>query len=233
MVLTLSFTPKEAKDIVKALQEYPSLPSPSAYELARHKVGEANVTVYTSGKIVVQGKSALVEEAVEEKIIQWMGSAHDELVLGIDETGRGENTGPLVIGGVVGQRNALRKLRDSKKTSDITKAYAHATKDSLMNMSISFNAETIDTLRGKGFTLNTIEAEAMKKMHELAQVFFPQSITIADGRPLQKGMKGIVFQEKADDIEPSVGAASIIAKHTRNESGDHATRKSWKTKEKD
>ncbi len=230
MVVTLSLSTKEVESVLARMEEYPSLPTPSKYELARHQMGKTIVTFYTSGKIVIQGTSTEVEHAVSEKIVEWLGNETDELVFGIDEVGRGEKDGPLVITGVLGQRNALRTLRDSKKTSDVKKKYAEATGKSLMQVSVSFNAETIDSLRVAGKTLNDLEASAAQYMHALVEEFFPKSITIMDGKPLKKGMKGIVFQEKADDKEASVSAASIVAKHTRNESGDHQTRKTWTTK---
>ena len=67
MVATLSFTKSEVSKIVLSLGEYPSLPTPSAYEKARYKIGQSIVTVYTSGKIVIQSPSLEVENAVKEK----------------------------------------------------------------------------------------------------------------------------------------------------------------------
>jgi ribonuclease HII len=229
MVVTLSFTPAETKTVLKELEKYPSLPTPSPYEKARHKVGDTIVTVYTSGKIVIAAKNTEVEKAVKEKLLSWMEKENDERVFGIDEVGRGEKTGPLVVGGVLGQRNSLRGLRDSKKTSNISAHYQEATKYALIDMRVSVSASMIDELRKKGLTMNDIQAEIAMAFHQLKEKFSPESITLMDGKPLRKGMKGIVFQEKADDIEPSVSAASIIAKHTRNESGDTNERKTWKT----
>lgn len=231
MVVTLSFTPTETKTVLKELEKYPALPTPSQYEKARHKVGEAVVTVYTSGKIVIAAKHADVEKAVKEKLLSWMEKENDERVFGIDEVGRGEKTGPLVVGGVLGQRNELRGLRDSKKTSNISKHYTEATQHALLDMRVSVSARMIDELRKKGLTMNDIQAEIALAFHLLKEKLSPESMTLMDGKPLRKGMKGIVFQEKADDIEPSVSAASIIAKHTRNESGDTHERKTWKTRD--
>lgn len=230
MVITLSLSTGEMKKVLEKMEGYPSLPTPSKYELMRLQVGKTMVTFYTSGKVVIQGANGDVEKAVSEKLVEWLGKEMDELVLGIDEVGRGEKDGPLVVSGVLGWRNQLRTLRDSKKTNDIKKKYAEASGKSLMQVSVSFNAETIDALRNKGKTMNDLEASAAQHMHNMVQEFFPNSITIMDGRALKKGMKGIVFQEKADDAEACVSAASIIAKHTRNESGDYGERKTWKRK---
>lgn len=230
MVATLSFTAKEIKPILSQLEKYPSLPTPSPYEKARHKVGNAQVTVYTSGKVVITSTNKEVENAVKEKLVSWLEKDSNELVFGIDEVGRGEKTGPLVVGGVLGYRNSLRGLRDSKKTGNISAHYKDATKHSLIDMRVSINPSMIDELRKSGFTMNDIQAEIALAFHSLKEKFSPKSMTLMDGRPLKKGMKGIVFQEKADDIEPSVSAASIVAKHTRNESGNTDDRKTWKNK---
>jgi ribonuclease HII len=230
MVVTLSLSTIEMKKVLAKMDEYASLPTPSQYELERKQMGKNSVTFYTSGKVVVQGPNPDVERAASEKLVEWLGKEMDELVLGIDEVGRGEKDGPLVVSGVVGWRNSLRMLRDSKKTMDIKKKYADATGKSLMQVSVSFSAETIDALRNEGKTLNDLEASAAQHMHDLVKEFFPNALTIMDGRALKKGMKGMVFQEKADDSEASVSAASIVAKHLRNESGDHGERKTWKTK---
>lgn len=229
MVVTLTLSTREVEKVLETWKEYPRLATPSKYELERLRVGKSIVTFYTSGKIVIQGTNTDVEKAVSEKLVELLGKEMDELVFGIDEVGRGERDGPLVVSGVLAWRNSLRMVRDSKKTSDVKKKYADATGKSLMQVSVSFNAETIDLLRNAGKTMNDLEASAAQHMHALVQEFFPESITIMDGRTLKKGMKGIVFQEKADDTEASVSGASIVAKHTRNESGDHGTRKTWKT----
>ena len=231
MVQTLSFTPKEAKELEKKLQHYDSLPAPSKYELARFQFGQAIVTLYTSGKVVVQGKNALVETAVKEKIIGMFESGSDELVFGMDEVGRGERHGPLVVSGVLGQRNALRGLRDSKKTNNIKAKFEEATAKSWLQSTVAVNAEYIDALRTRGVNLNEIEIIIAKHLHALATELEKDSVSIMDGKTMRGAPKGLVFLEKADDVEPSVSAASIVAKHLRNESGDKAERKTWKKKE--
>lgn len=229
MVLTLSFEKSEIAPLIRELSAYPELPTPSQYEKARHQVGACKVTVYTSGKVVIQGNSPHAEEGVKKTLLSWVGE-NEDVILGIDEVGRGEREGPLVVSGVVGKRNALRGLRDSKKTGDVKKKYPEATRESIAQMSVSVNAETIDSLRNAGWTMNDIQATIAEHFHQLAQALFPHSHTIMDGKPLKRGMKGIVFREKADDVEPPVSAASIIAKHLRNEGGDHGERKTWKRK---
>ncbi|MDZ4256209.1 MAG: hypothetical protein U1C71_01270, partial [archaeon] len=171
----------------------------------------------------------LIEKEVRQTIQEWVGE-DGELIFGLDETGRGELNGPLVVAGVLGKRNALRGIRDSKKTKDVPARYTETTGNSWLQASVSVNATAVDILREKGFTMNEVEAIIAEHLHALTQKLFPESQTIMDGAPLKRGLRGIVFREKADDIEPSVSAASIIAKHLRNESGDTDERKTWKRK---
>ena len=60
---------------------------------------------------------------------------------------------------------------------------------------------------------------------------FGNAKIIADGAPMKTKNNKIKFIPKADDLEPVVGAASIIAKHCRNNSSDKEERKTWKKKE--
>ena len=57
---------------------------------------------------------------------------------------------------------------------------------------------------------------------------YPPARIIVDGNPMKTKSKGIEFIPKADDKEAVVGAASLVAKSTRNSSSDKKTRKSWK-----
>ena len=51
---------------------------------------------------------------------------------------------------------------------------------------------------------------------------------IVDGAPI-RGISGVEFLPKGDDLIPQCGAASVIAKHARDESADREKRKSWKS----
>jgi ribonuclease HIII len=88
-------------------------------------------TLYTSGKLVVQGKEKqeFIEFYLEPKILKNFSFSNPEVFLdktariGIDESGKGDFFGPLCVAGVFAEGQeivALKKLgvRDSKEISD-------------------------------------------------------------------------------------------------------------------
>ncbi|MFH1256425.1 MAG: DUF3378 domain-containing protein [Candidatus Diapherotrites archaeon] len=218
--------PKAENEKVKAfLSSFGCLPVTSPHMECRAKINDCAVTLYSNGKIVLQGKG--VEEA-KEKLLQALNSA-PELVLGFDETGRGEAFGPMVISAVLGDTNRLRELRDSKKTNKIAEKHAIASKNSLAQASVSLNAEMIDSLRANGLNLNEIEAKAIDKLIELFAELGVKAVVKVDGSALKLKNK-VEFIVKGDDLEPVIGAASVEAKFLRDNSADAAKRKSWNLK---
>jgi ribonuclease HIII len=88
----------------------------------RAKRGSANVIFYHSGSLLVQGSSA-DKQRLEELLAPDAGT--DARTLGMDESGKGDYFGPLVLAAVLvgpGALTAFRKLgvRDSKTLTDET-----------------------------------------------------------------------------------------------------------------
>ena len=183
---------------------------------------DCTVTLYSSGKLVIQGKK---EQEVKEFALSEL-LPHEEIELGIDEAGRGEGSGPLVVAGVLGDKNRLRELRDSKKTHDIEGKRQIVSENALAIATAEFSSAFIDSERRKGMTLNEIQAKAAKAINFALnpRSKFP---VIVDGRPL-KGCNGYRFVVNGDDLNPVVGAASVVAKSARANSKDKAKRKTWK-----
>jgi len=219
----ISLRESEKAKVLKALESMEKAQTTSPSEEARWKTEKCTVTLYRTGKLVVQGNNA---EKVRGQIMEKL-ELGKELVLGIDETGRGEFSGPLVVSGVLGETNSLRGLRDSKKTKDISQKYGLATKNSLAQASISFNALFLDELR-RTMTLDQIQAKAVDSFASLFKELGVKAPVRVDGSGLKTKEKGIEFIVKGDDLEPAISAASIVSKNLRNISGDKEQRKSWK-----
>ena len=150
-------------------------------------------------------------------------------ILGIDEAGRGSVLGPLVIAGVVipeKMKNVLDNMgvKDSKR---LTPARREVLSRKLKNMFewdvVIYSARDIDDLRASGINLNEIERKGMEEL--LLKLDFDKAIVDAvDVKSqryqdrLQKSTgKDVKAEHKADDKYLEVGAASIIAKQTRDD----------------
>jgi len=223
MQSVLNFSQNEKKEIRKILEKYEKQETKTSFEELRVKTKDATATLYSSGKLVIQGKNS---EEVKENILREMNITEETLV-GIDETGRGEKNGSFVISAVLGERNKLRFCRDSKKTTDIEEKATEIRKKALATVSFSVSAELIDTLRRKGITMNKIQATAFDCEADFFNALIPEARIIADGKKIETKNKKIEFLIKGDDKEPVIGAASIIAKSEREKS-EKEIRKTWK-----
>ncbi len=224
---TLNFGKEHKERLKAALRAAEQRPTTNYFEELRGTIGGCTVTLYESGKLSIQGAQAA---KVKKEILESLGLA-PELVIGIDEVGRGERTGPMVITGVLGDTNGLRELRDSKKTSDIAKKEKIVSEKMLASVSVTINAKMIDLARNHGKNMNEIEADAIEKISEILLGLSDAKI-IVDGAPMKTKNPKIIFLPKGDDLEPVVGAASVVAKHLRNSSADMEERKTWKKKGK-
>lgn len=230
MVEVLNFGASEKKKLVsalKALKGHSEAETKTEHEEYRCRVGADTVTVYSTGKVTIQGNSAL---GTKKDLLASLG-LEKEVMLGIDEAGRGEREGPLVVSAVYGDKNLLRELRDSKKVKAGSLKAKHdiVSRDSLAIASVVFNAEFVDLLRNKGITMDEMQARSANAFIGLFDSLNERPAVRIDGSPL-KGIQRGDFIVKGDDLEPVIGAASINAKYARTESKDRKERKTWRKK---
>ena len=149
------------------------------------------------------------------------------LVLGLDEAGRGGVVGPLVVAGVVLDPQTRDKLRqlgvcDSKRlTPNRRRALVREIECVAQRIEIcEFNADTVDRRYTEDSDLDTLEREAAD---EILTRVIPIGRVVADGQrlfePLASKYPDLVFtaNDHADAKHVSVAAASVIAKHRRDE----------------
>ncbi|MDD5178237.1 MAG: ribonuclease HII [Candidatus Nanoarchaeia archaeon] len=153
------------------------------------------------------------------------------MILGIDEAGRGPVIGPLVIAGTMTDENDLEKLkelgvRDSKlvlpkKRAELFKKLKKIT----VSHTIVINPKEIDeAVESANLNLNWLEAI---KAAEIINIMNPDKVILdcpspnlkAYERYLRKHLQNkeipIICEHKADLNYVIVGAASILAKETR------------------
>src|SRR5476651_794333 len=198
------------------------------------------VNAYTSGKLLVQGKGAkeFVEFTIEPEIVGEAKLGYDEIHnpemfqphLGIDESGKGDFFGPLVIAGVFVDGDLPRQLidlgvKDSKLITSDKKAHevADAIKECIsldrFNV-IVISPEKYNELYVKFRNLNSLLAWGHASVIEnlltrwpkcpraLSDKFAHESLI---QRALKEHGKRIILQQRTK-AESAVAAASILAR---------------------
>lgn len=151
-----------------------------------------------------------------------------EEICGVDEAGRGPVIGPLVVAGVcVADDSEFKKMgvRDSKKLSpERREELAAEIREIARCKTVVLPAEDIDTLR-KEMTLNEVETRLFVSILDelrpgIAYVDSADVDAKRFGDDIKKNLNfeiTIISEHGADDTYPVVGAASIIAKTTRDQ----------------
>ena len=120
---------KETLESVLKERDFAFSHPPHTVFLAKGK--GVSITLYQSGKLVVQGREMkeFIEYTLEPEVLKsfTFGYEHIDVKphIGVDESGKGDFFGPLVIGGVYASEKgieALKKIgvKDSKKLKDDT-----------------------------------------------------------------------------------------------------------------
>jgi ribonuclease HII len=151
------------------------------------------------------------------------------MICGVDEAGRGPVIGPLVIAGVSYEDDSFLikyNIRDSKKITPKTREMlANKIKKSAITYEIlTINASDIDDMR-KVMTLNELEVNAFSQVIKKLEpeLCFVDAADVNEKRFGKEILSRLTYKptiiskHKADELYPIVGAASILAKTTRDE----------------
>ena len=129
-------------------------------------------------------------------------------ILGVDEAGRGPMAGPLVVGGVIFPEDFYdERINDSKK---LTEKKREALYDLIIENALAYQIEVLSVEEVD--TLNVYEASrtGMKRIIAALEPDF----TLSDAMPLGDIPHLSIIKGDAKSI--SIGAASILAKVTRD-----------------
>lgn len=149
-----------------------------------------------------------VQTAIEHPLEEDLWNQH-ELILGMDEAGRGPLCGPLTVAGVIfekGYRNPL--LNDSKKLSEKRREQLalQIMEDALAYQILFIDEQTIDELN-----IYQASREGMETIADHLQADW----IITDAMPLQRHPNHQA-EIKGDARSISIAAASILAKTARD-----------------
>ena len=136
-VYTIKLTKAQASHVKSYLDEHGFEAETVPYAEFAGRNREVGVVFYQSGKLVVQGKGTenFVQFFLEPHVLQEARLGYDEVLnprafephIGVDESGKGDYFGPMVISAVFASKGAFSKfkelnVRDSKTISSDAKA---------------------------------------------------------------------------------------------------------------
>lgn len=164
------------KDLdVLLAHDYKDVPTKNAYE-ARRLRGEATVILYSTGRLLIQGSVMAVKYT--EKILKGTAEKPSSenkglLVIGSDESLKGDTFGGMVAAAVKADDRARKKLeeigvRESKKLSDTKiRAIAPRIKAVLGRNNyavVERTPETYNFAKGQTWLLNTMHSQAIRAL---------------------------------------------------------------------
>jgi ribonuclease HIII len=192
--------------------------------------------LYTSGKLVVQGKEMkpFIEFYLEPEILHSLDFSHPHANadkterIGVDEAGKGDYFGPLSIGAVYIQANQFDELiklgiKDSKKIQDdlilkmAEKINQICQVESIVIFPQKYN-ELYQQFKNLNYLLAWGHSKAIENLHAKTGCHkvildqFAASKSVIDQAISRKGLKLDVHQMHKAEQDLAVAAASIVAR---------------------
>ncbi len=239
---TAQLTQSQAKDLVNLMKRGSFEMQTRPYMLAFGKKGKLSVAVYEKGpKVVVQGKetSDFVQFTLEPEILGEARLGYEEVHppehyqphFGVDESGKGDFFGPLVIAGVYVDGEIVRELvaagvTDSKRISSDARirelAEAIRSIGGVHHETILISPQKYNELYRKIGNLNKLLAWGHARVigNLATQVpTCPRALSDKFGNPrlIENSLKSmdvdlVLEQRTKAESDPAVAAASIIAR---------------------
>ena len=213
---------------------------PYTHFAAEHRGEKVNVAVYTSGKLVIQGKGTtdFVQFYLEPQLLGEARLGYEHILdptmlerrIGVDESGKGDFFGPLVIAGVFVDEAAAQNMmeigvRDSKliksdaRIAEIAKQIRTST--GCVTDVVAIGPEKYNQLHARMRNVNDILGWGHARVIEnlLGRVDSPKAISdqfgnkrIIERALMERGRKIQLVQRHKAESDLAVAAASIIAR---------------------
>lgn len=134
-----------------------------------------------------------------------------KVIVGLDEAGRGPMAGPLVVGAVIFDKDYYNKdINDSKQLSEKKRELLY---DIIVENALAYQIEIIDV--DEVDRLNVYQASKQGMLRAIEHIAVKPDYALTDAMPL-----GDIIEHQAivkgDALSMSIGAASILAKVTRD-----------------
>jgi len=224
-----------AAKLKQGLQEQDFTLSQPNYTLFQGKKPGVTCTLYTSGKLMVQGKNQadFIQFYLEPEILKTFSYGYEEqdidlsAHIGIDESGKGDFFGPLCIAGVYADETSIPKLsklgvKDSKKLNDplILKIAQKIRKEYLYHI-VRIGPERYNELYEKFGNLNLLlgwgHATAIENLIDQSgceRVIIDQFAAehVVENALKRKKKKALLTQRTKAEEDLVVAAASILAR---------------------
>jgi len=214
---------------------------PYAHFAAEHRGERVNVAMYSSGKLVVQGKGTtdFVQFYLEPQLLGEAKLGYEHILdptmleprIGVDESGKGDFFGPLVIAGAFLNEAAARHMmeigvRDSKmiksdgRIAEIAKEI-RLTEGCVTDV-VAISPEKYNELQAKMGSVNNLLGWGHARVIEnlLGRVDSPKAISdqfgnkaIIEKALMERGRKIKLVQRHKAESDLAVAAASIIARN--------------------
>ena len=229
-ITNLSFTFPEAEweKLKRFLEEQGTVIEKTSFGF-RARFEEAVVNWYSSGRLLLQGKGA--GDLAEELYLRgWLKTSQEKTSrsrIGVDEAGKGDYFGPLVVAGMVLEPEQEWRLvrfgvRDSKTISETTiKKIAREIKCNFSYNLVVISPRRYNQLYQKMGNLNQILAWAHSRVIENLLEKSPVELAISDqfgkkevlvNRLMEKGKTIKLIQSPRAEQDLAVAGASILAR---------------------
>jgi ribonuclease HIII len=239
---TAALTPEQAEKLRGILADHGFEFAEKPHTLYAAKKGKLNVSVYEKGpKVLVQGKETedFVRFILEPEILGEARLGYDEVLhpdrfephFGIDESGKGDFFGPLVIAGVFTDAAITRALAgagimDSKRITSGARIRKLAETiraiPGIRHAIVSIGPEKYNELHKKFGSINRLlawgHARTIALLHE-QKPDCPRALSDQFAQPhvLERALKGQKIAIQLDqrtkaESDPAVAAASILAR---------------------